>query len=263
MRIATLIKDRCQPKKCNSECLKYCPKVRTGVETIVIGDKGRPVISEELCAGCGICVHKCPYEAIKIIGLPEELGKDLIHQYGKNAFRLYRLPVPKQGLVTGILGPNGIGKTTALKLLSGEEIPNFGIYEKPPSKDEALQRFAGTELYDYFERLYSGMIRVSFKPQYVDKIPAAYNGMTKDLLARVAERISVEEAATMFEIEDTLHKDLSSLSGGELQRVAIAAALMKDSDAYFFDEPSSYLDIKQRLKVARIIQSLSQGKYVV
>lgn len=97
MRIAVLLKDRCQPKKCNLECIHYCPPVRTGVETIAMGAKGKPVIAEDLCVGCGICVHKCPFEAVKIIGLPQELAGELVHQYGKNAFRLYRLPVPKKG----------------------------------------------------------------------------------------------------------------------------------------------------------------------
>ena len=149
MRIAVLLRDRCQFKKCNQECLRYCPKVRTGVEAVVIGEDGRPVVSEELCAGCGICVHKCPFEALKIIQLPDEIRNDIVHQYGLNAFRLYGLPVPKEGVVTGILGPNGIGKSTSFRLLSGEEVPNLGNYEHPPSKEEVLEHFKGTEMHDH------------------------------------------------------------------------------------------------------------------
>ena len=263
MRIAAVLQDRCQHRKCNRECISFCPKMRTGVEAIVIGEKGKPVISEELCAGCGICVNKCQFEAIKIIGLADELKDEMIHRYGENAFRLYRLPVPKKGIVTGILGPNGIGKTTAIKMLSGTEIPNLGNFQDPPSKDEVLQHFAGTELYDYLVSVYKGNIRTATKPQYVDKLPQTVKGGVRDLLSRVQERMDVNEAAEMFELTDVLDRDLTKLSGGELQRVAMAATLMKDADVYFFDEPSSYLDIYQRVKMARHIKRLSAEKQVV
>ena len=150
MRIAVLLKDRCKPKNCSKECIKYCPRVRAGDETIVMGEEGKPVISEELCVGCGICIHKCPFEAIKIIGLAKELDTDLIHQFGKNGFRLFRLPIPKKGTCVGLLGPNGIGKTTAIKLLSGQIIPNLGDYKKKPSFNDIVEYYAGTELYDHF-----------------------------------------------------------------------------------------------------------------
>jgi len=263
MRIAVLLKDRCQPKRCNTECIKYCPKVRTGVQTVVIGEKGKPEIAEPLCAGCGICVHKCPFEAIKIIGLPDELEGEIVHQYGLNGFRLYRLPVPKIGLVTGILGPNGIGKSTAFRLMSGAEVPNLGRYEDPPTKDEVLARYAGSELKEFLEKVYRGKVRTSLKPQYVDKLPNVHKGVVSELLDKVAERMPVSEAVDLLELKDVVNRPLGELSGGELQRVAIAATILKDSDVYFFDEPSSYLDIYQRLKVARIIQSLSEHKQVV
>lgn len=263
MRIAVLLRDHCQPKKCNYECRNYCPKVRTGVEAVVIGESGKPVISEELCAGCGICVNKCPFEAIKIIGLPEEIKTELMHQYGNNGFRIYRLPVPKTGLVTGILGPNGIGKTTSIRLLSGEEVPNFGQFDDPPSKQEVLERLSGTELGDYLTKVYAGNVKVALKPQYVDKLPMVVKGVVRDLLSKVAERTNLEEVVELLDLQEVIDRPLDKLSGGELQRVAIAASLMKEADVYFFDEPSSYLDIYQRVKVARLIQSLAEMKQVV
>ena len=56
MRLAVLNKDKCQPRSCNHLCYRMCPKVKTGDETIIIDpDTNKPVISEELCTGCGIC----------------------------------------------------------------------------------------------------------------------------------------------------------------------------------------------------------------
>ena len=78
MRIAVLLRDRCKSKRCAHECIKYCPRVRAGDETIVMGEEGKPIISEELCVGCGICINKCPYDAIKIIGLAEELATSVL-----------------------------------------------------------------------------------------------------------------------------------------------------------------------------------------
>lgn len=263
MRIACLLKDRCQPKKCNKECMKYCPIMRTGVEVIVMESDGKPIISEDLCVGCGICTHKCPFQAVKIIGLPDELKDELIHQYGENSFRLYRLPIPKKGMVTGILGPNGIGKSTSFKILSGEIVPNLGRYENPPTKEEVLAHFTGSEVHDFLQKVFNKELKTSLKPQYVDKLPNLFKGKVRDLLSRVQERMKLDEAAELLELTEVLDRNMGELSGGELQRVALAATMMKEADIYFFDEPSSYLDIYQRIRVARLIQSMAADKHVV
>ncbi|MBN2603422.1 MAG: ribosome biogenesis/translation initiation ATPase RLI [Candidatus Thermoplasmatota archaeon] len=265
MRIAVLLKDRCKPKNCSMECIKFCPRVRAGDETIIKGEDGKPVISEELCVGCGICVHKCPFDAIKIIGLAEELETDLVHQFSKNGFRLFRLPVPKSGTCVGILGPNGIGKTTAIKILSGQIIPNLGNYKKTPPFEEILDYFSGTELYDHFKILSEKDIKCVVKPQYVDKLPKVMKGKVIEVLKKADNAGKIDLVVEKLNIENILDKEIStaSISGGELQLVSIAAALVKDVDLYFFDEPSSYLDIYQRLKVARVIKDLSEKKKVL
>ncbi len=260
MRIAVVLEDKCQPKRCSYECISYCPRVRTGDETITKTEDGIK-ISEELCSGCGICVDKCPFDAIKIINLPEELDTDLIHQFGENSFRLYRLPVPEEGQVIGLLGANGIGKTTAIRILSGDIIPNLGKYQEDVSWEHVLDKYSGTALGDYFSALNEEEYVTSLKPQYVDNIPAHFSGTVEDLLSRVGD--DYMRWVETLNIENTLDSSVKKLSGGELQRVAIAASSTKEADIYFYDEPSSYLDIKQRLNVAKAIREKSKDSQVM
>ena len=137
MRVAVVEKTLCRPDKCNLECVRFCPINRGGAKCVWIDEETKKArISEELCVGCGICVKKCPFHAISIVNLPEKLKRDLVHRYGPNAFELFRLPIPKEGKVLGIIGGNGIGKSTSLKLLSGKIKPNLGRYNNPPDWDE-------------------------------------------------------------------------------------------------------------------------------
>lgn len=265
MRIAILLRDRCKSKRCAHECIKFCPRVRSGDETIVMGDEKKPIISEELCVGCGICINKCPYDAIKIIGLAEELKEDIVHQFGKNRFRLYRLPIPKAGSCTGILGQNGIGKTTAIQILSGQIKPNLGDYEKEPQWEDILDYYAGTELHQHFKEIADSKISSVLKPQYVDKLPKIIKGKIRQVLEKADNSGNFDSIVEKLGLEGILDKKIEkgTISGGELQLVSIAVSLIKDMDLYFFDEPSSYLDIYQRLKVARIIRDLSKEKKVI
>ncbi len=251
MRIAVHDKDRCKPKLCNFLCVRLCPVNRTGGECIVEDGAGKVRISEVLCTGCGICVKKCPFGAIKIINLPSELD-DPIHQYGVNGFRLFNLPMPKPG-VTGIVGSNGIGKSTALKILSGELKPNLN---KDASWDDILGRSRGTEMFDYMRKLKDGEIKASFKPQYVESIPKVVAGKVGDILAKVDDEGRLNQIVEDLDLKNTVEKDIASLSGGELQRVALAACLCRKADIYLIDEPSSYLDVKERLNAAKAIRKL-------
>ena len=266
MRVAVLLEDRCQPKKCNAECWAFCPPVRNGIECIVLDDSsGKPLISEPLCIGCGICVVKCPFEALIITNLPEELEGEMTHRYGENGFRLFRLPSPRQEQIVGILGPNGMGKSTAINLLSGSLRPNLGdwtIQEKDWA--EIVESFPRGELRDYLSMVAQDGVKIAVKPQYIDKLPKIFQGEVVELLKRVDDRDELTHYAELLAIDHLLNRRLDKLSGGELQRVAIAATLLKEADVYFFDELSSYLDIHERLRIVRIIQGMvARGKRIL
>ncbi|MCP8313421.1 MAG: ribosome biogenesis/translation initiation ATPase RLI [archaeon] len=263
-RIAVLDRERCQPKKCGLECYRLCPGVKMGDKTVTFGEDGKPIISEELCTGCGICTKKCPFDSIMIINLSEELKEDKIHQYDPNGFRLYRLPIPRRGAIVGLVGKNGTGKTTALNVLSGKVIPNMGVIENPPDWGIIIDHFQGTELKDHFERIYKKELGVSFKPQEVYQLAKVWKDDALSLLKMFDEKGIMDELVEQLNLKESLNKLVKELSGGELQRLAVALCSLKNADIYFFDEPSSYNDVFQRLNVAKVISGLAeQGKSVL
>jgi len=260
-----LDQDLCQPRKCGLECIIYCPVNKTGGECIIQRpDDGKAVISEDLCTGCTICIKKCPFDAIVIVNLAQEIGVDKIHQYGINSFRLYKMPIPKEGTVIGLVGRNGMGKSTIINLLSGNIRPNFGEFEKAPSWDEILKRTTNIELRKHFEKIQNKTLRTSIKPQLVYLIPKVFKGTVAELMKKYDERNVTQTLVSDLGLSNSLNKQLNTLSGGELQRVAVAVAAAKDADYYFFDEPSSFNDIFQRLAVGRVISNLAkEGKSVM
>lgn len=255
VRVAVLDESKCDPKKCGKVCYRFCPPVRSKIEAIRLEDD-KPVIVEPLCVGCGICVKKCPFKALAIVNLPDELEQECSHRFGPNMFKLFRLPTPTAGVVLGLLGQNGIGKTTALKILSGEVKLNLGNHEQPPDWHHITQHFRGSTLQEYLLKLSEKRLKVVHKPQYVDKLPQAVSGKVGDLLKKVDERGVLTQVIQQLQLENILDRALEVLSGGELQRVAIAATMSRQADVYLFDEPSSYLDVQQRLQAARAIRSL-------
>jgi ATP-binding cassette subfamily E protein 1 len=261
-RVAVLDADRCKPKRCNQLCYRFCPIVRSKVEAIRFENE-KAIIVESLCTGCGICVKKCPFKAISIVNLPDELEKDCSHRFGENSFKLFRLPTPSPGTVLGLLGQNGIGKTTTLKILSGDVKLNLGDYRNPPDWTEIIQHFRGSTLQDYFLKMSENKLKISQKPQYVDKIPRAVSGNARELLEKVNERGTLDKVAEQLELKQVWDRSIDVLSGGELQRLAVAATICREADAYLFDEPSSYLDVKQRLVVAKAIRSLKSEQKIV
>ncbi len=264
-RVSVLDQDLCQPQKCGLECIKYCPVNKSGAECITLNKESKKAqIDEDICNGCGICIKVCPFDAITIVNLASELATDKIHQYGMNSFRLYKLPTPKKGEVVGLLGRNGMGKSTVVNILSGNLKPNLGRYENPPEWDEVLKHYSGTEMKQHFEKIEQKQIRASIKPQQVHHIAQAFDGTGKELLDKYDERGVSRELIRELGLGNSMEQNLRELSGGELQRIAVAAAALKDTEFYFFDEPSSYNDVFQRTGVARVIQNLAKmGKSVM
>jgi len=138
--------------------------------------------------------------------------------------------VIRQGEIIGIVGPNAIGKTTFVKMLSGVIEPSSGKIE-----------------YD---------IKVSYKPQYISP---DFSGTVREFLEWKAQQLFTmpffkTEIFKPLNLKYLLDKQMDTLSGGELQRVAIANSLVQDADIYLIDEPSAYLDSEQRMITSRTVR---------
>lgn len=264
-RIAIVEKDKCKSDKCNFACHKACPVVRSGTkECIQLDNNSKAIIDETLCTGCGICPKVCPFGALSIINLPEALDSTPVHQFGQNGFRIFNLPIIHDQKVTGLIGRNGIGKSTVINILSGLLKANFGEKEEENNEEyysKLNNFFKGTVLQTYFDRLKKGEITVSYKPQHILEIKDNFSGKVNELLSKVASTEKIHEIAEKLDLNEILDRDIKKLSGGELQKVAIAATLLKSNANFFvFDEISNYLDVYQRLNSSRTILEEIKGK---
>ncbi|KAM7366579.1 hypothetical protein PAMP_016011 [Pampus punctatissimus] len=264
-RIAIVNHDKCKPKKCRQECKKSCPVVRMGKLCIEVTPQSKIAwISESLCIGCGICIKKCPFGALSIVNLPSNLEKETTHRYCANSFKLHRLPIPRPGEVLGLVGTNGIGKSTALKILAGKQKPNLGKFDNPPDWQEILTYFRGSELQNYFTKILEDDLRAIVKPQYVDQIPKTVKGSVGAILSRKDDTDTQNLVCQQLDLSHLRDRNVEDLSGGELQRFACAVVCIQRADIFMFDEPSSYLDVKQRLKAAITIRSLiTPDRYII
>lgn len=243
--------------------VKYDPLNRAGREGFHITDDGQLHIDDEVVIEeHKIVANKVPGDAVKIVRLPAERG-ELIHQYGENGFRLYELPAPVEGRVVGLLGQNGVGKSTALRILGGLLKPNLGRIDEEPDWDTIVREFRGTAVQNYLEKLRGGDVSTAYKPQRVDRLADRYEGSVRQLLEERDGRNLQDDVVDELNLEHVADQHVDDLSGGELQRVAIAATLVVDVDSYLIDEPSSYLDVGQRLTVARALEELAGEREII
>jgi len=177
------------------------------------------------------------------------LGGEPLLKWGQieKTFKCFKLSAQpgeiRRGEIIGILGPNGIGKTTFIKILAGLE--------------------------DVDDKKKLSELTVSYKPQY---IAADYTGTVQELLMSVAKENYTSsyyktEILEPLRVERLLDHYIMELSGGELQKVAIAACLSRKADLFLLDEPSAYLDVEERLNMAkalrRIVEAHSIPAFVV
>ncbi|HKZ40976.1 MAG TPA: ribosome biogenesis/translation initiation ATPase RLI [Candidatus Hodarchaeales archaeon] len=261
MRLAVIDQDKCKPTRCAHECQKACPVERAGSQLFFFDPndpKKMPLIAEDLCIGCGLC-QKCRFGAVYIVNTPETVDSEMIHRYGDNGFALFRLPVLQKHAVTGLVGQNGTGKSTALKILAGEMKPNFGKIRKETEWDEIVEFFKGTESQYFFQKMADEELKCVRKPQYIDRI-GKMKGTANELFKKFDDKGNATEVRDDLAMEPFWNREISVLSGGELQKVAIGIALIREADIYLFDEPSSFLDISERLRMARAIRRLKEEK---
>lgn len=179
--------------------------------------------------------------------------KNVTKKYG-NFTVLDNISLDLNNGIYGLVAPNGAGKTTLLKMLATLSFPTSG---------EIL--WNGTNILKLDEK-YREII--GFLPQqfgyYKDYTPvkylryiAALKGINDDVQTRI------DTLLNMVSLDDAADKKMKKLSGGMIQRVGIAQALLNDPKILLFDEPTAGLDPKERVRFRNIISSLSKDKIVL
>jgi multiple sugar transport system ATP-binding protein len=177
--------------------------------------------------------------------------QNLVKQYGDGFKAVNDVSLDiGDGELMILVGPSGCGKSTVLRMIAGlEDITSGEIRigderanEKPPRERNLAMVFQNYALYPHltvFENI-AFPLRLK-KHQSEEEI-----------------RTKVEAAATMLELTDHLQRKPSQLSGGQRQRVAMGRAIVRDANAFLFDEPLSNLDAKLRGQMRTEISRLQR-----
>lgn len=260
LRIAIIDQNKCKPNKCNKKCKYSCPVNVIGKQCITV--EKTAIINESMCTGCGICPNVCPFNAIKIYNLPTEMKEHLVFSYGENHFKLYKMIIPKINTIHGVIGENGVGKSTMINLISNKFYSGSLML---------LNKYKGTELYKYLNKLYDNKLIIKTKPQNIDSLQKFYrkkyqNKIVMEELNRIYDENNLfhKKVFEQLELNFFVNNTIANLSGGEMQKIACAIVLMSNADVYIFDEFTNYLDIEQRLVVSGLIQELKKmpNKYI-
>jgi len=147
----------------------------------------------------------------------------------------------RKGEVVGIMGANALGKTTMMKMIAGVEKPDSGEIDKK--------------------------IKIAYKPQYLqnDIDVEVISVLDKANGNQVEGSMEEEQILEPLKIKKLYNKSIKNLSGGELQKIAVASCLLQKVDLYALDEPSAFLDVEDRIAVAKFIQKFvrSFGKSAI
>ena len=276
--------DLCTWQFCNRLCIQKCPitlsnkqkkphEKKQEVPIFFKESTNQIRIESDLCLKCGVCANVCPKNAIYVKHILDE-PKDIVptHQYppqsdneGGEGFRLYNLPTLVSGEVTGLCGPNGIGKTTVLDLLAGELKPNFGDVKKKQTEiswKRVINNVRESEMRNHFNAISRGERNIAYKHQVLKILFEKYRD--QKLLNILKSETEVSEnffhkILDHLDIHSISNRELNQCSGGELQRFAIALTLVKEADIYIVDEPCTFLDVKKRIKLAQLFHQRASG----
>lgn len=175
--------------------------------------------------------------------------KNLKKTFGKvTAVQNFNLEI-KDGEFVVLVGPSGCGKTTALRMVAGlEDVEEGEIYigdrlvnELPPKDRNVAMVFQNYALYPHMN-VYRNMA-----------FGLKLRGVPKD---EIEQR--VKKAAKILGIEQLLERKPKQLSGGQMQRVAVGRAIVRDPHIFLFDEPLSNLDAKLRTQMRSELAKLHQ-----